>query len=231
MADYPSSDLLVSADWLADHLGDPGLRVVDARSADDYAEGHIPSAVVLPERAFRSGSTVPDVCTADEFAATASALGISPDDRVICYDARGPMAARAWWAFARYGHSDVRFLNGGIGHWQASGHPLSTDHPVIVPSDYAVSVSDDGLYCSLPRAIDAATQGSVILWDVRSVDEYTGAAPRGNPPDRVGHLSGAVQLEWTELVDGGTGLFKPPAEMRAILRRAGITPEAEVVAY
>jgi thiosulfate/3-mercaptopyruvate sulfurtransferase len=231
MADYPNADLLVSADWLAGHLDDAGLKIVDARGAEDYAEGHIPGAVVLPERAFRSVGDVPDLSTADEFAATAGALGISPEDTVICYDARGPMAARAWWAFARYGHRDVRFLNGGIGQWQVSGHPISTDSPAIAASDYAVSAPDDGLHCSLPQAIDAATQGGVLLWDVRAADEYTGAAPRANPPDRVGHLPGAVHLEWSELVEVSTGLFKPADEMRVILHAAGITPEAKVVAY
>jgi thiosulfate/3-mercaptopyruvate sulfurtransferase len=231
MSDYPNPDLLVSVEWLAEHLGDAGLRVVDSRSADDYAAGHIAGAVVLPERAFRSAGDVPDICSADEFAATASALGISPDDTVICYDARGPMAARAWWAFARYGHRDVRVLNGGIGHWQASSHPLSTDRPTIAAADYTVSGQDEGLHCSLPQAVAAAVQGDVLLWDVRTVDEYTGAAPRANPPERAGHLPGAVHLEWTELLDGSTGLFKPADEMRAILDAAGITPEAEVVAY
>jgi len=231
MSDYPNPDLLVSVEWLAEHLADAGLRVVDSRSADDYAAGHIPGAVVLSDRAFRSAGDVPDICSADEFAATASALGISPDDTVICYDARGPMAARAWWAFARYGHGDVRVLNGGIGHWQARSHPLSTDRPTIAAADYKVSGQDDGLHCNLPQAVAAAVQGDVLLWDVRTVDEYTGAASRANPPERAGHLPGAVHLEWTELLDGSTGLFKPADEMRAILDAAGITPEAEVAAY
>ncbi|MCZ6546440.1 MAG: rhodanese-like domain-containing protein [Chloroflexi bacterium] len=231
MADYPNSDLLASAAWLASHLDDPGLRIVDARSAADYAEGHIPGAVVLPERAFRSTGDIPDTCTAEEFAATAGTLGIAQDNTVICYDAAGPMAARAWWAFARYGHADVRFLNGGIRQWQAGGHPVSTDSPAIVAVDYTVSAQDDGLHCSLPQAVDAATHGGVFLWDVRTTDEYTGAVARNSPPDRAGHLPDAVHLEWTELVDVDTGLFKPADEMRAILNTAGITPEAEVVAY
>ena len=231
MANSPTPDLLVSVAWLSDHLEDSGLTIVDARSGDDYAAGHIPGAVVLPDRAFRSTYDIPDLCTADEFAATAGALGISPDDTVICYDAAGPMAARAWWAFARYGHADVRFLNGGIRQWQAAGHAVSTDTPAIRPTAYAVATPHDDLHCSLPQAVDAATHGGVLLWDVRTTAEYTGAAARNNPPDRAGHLPGAIHLEWTALVDRDTGLFKPADQMREILDAAGIAPDAAVVAY
>jgi 3-mercaptopyruvate sulfurtransferase SseA len=86
---YPNGDLLVSASWLTQHLHDPNMRIIDARSAQDYAAGHIPGAVLLPNGAFRSTRGVPDACTSEEFAAIAGALGVHATDTVVCYDGTG----------------------------------------------------------------------------------------------------------------------------------------------
>ena len=123
--DYPNGDLLVSAAWLAQHLHEPNVKIIDARSAQDYSAGHIPGAVLLPNGAFRSTRGVPDACTPEEFAATAGALGVRASDTVVCYDGTG--GARTWWVFARFGHQDARFLNGGFRQWTAGGHPTSTE--------------------------------------------------------------------------------------------------------
>src|SRR4030095_4093404 len=122
---YPNSDLLVSAAWLAQHLHDPNMKIIDARSAQDYTTGHVPGVVLLPNGAFRSTRGVPDACTPEEFAVTAGALGVRATDTVVCYDGTG--GGRTWWVFARFGHQDVRFLNGGFRQWTASGHPTSTE--------------------------------------------------------------------------------------------------------
>ena len=228
---YPHDELLVSVAWLAEHLHDAHLRIVDARSDKDYAEGHIPGALLLPVGAFRSTSGVPDVCIAEEFAATAGALGISPNDRVVCYDAAGPAGARAWWAFARFGHRDVRFLNGGFRQWMVGKHQLATEPTPAQPATYAVGVVQDHLVCSLPQAVDSAVDGTVLFWDVRSAGEFSGTDPRNNPPDRAGHLPQAAHLEWTEMVDSATGLFKPAEEMARMLSAKGITRDKAVVTY
>jgi len=83
---YPNGDLLVSAAWLAQHLHDPHVKIIDARSAQDYAAGHIPGAVLLPNGAFRSTHGVPDAGTPEEFTATAGLLGVHANDTVVCYD-------------------------------------------------------------------------------------------------------------------------------------------------
>ena len=232
---YPNGELLVSADWLAEHLHDAQLKIVDARSEKDYTAGHIPGALLLPDRAFRSTSGVPDICSPEEFAATAGALGISADDRVVCYDAAGPAGARAWWAFARFGHRDVRFLNGGFRQWTAGEHPVATDSRPVQATTYDIGAAQDHLVCSLPQAVNAAVNaerdGSVLFWDVRSAGEFSGADPRNNPPDRAGHLPHAAHLEWTEMVDPATGLFKPADEMQQLLVAKGITRDKAVVTY
>src|SRR5712691_10034257 len=122
---YTNGALLVSAAWLAQHLHDPHVKIIAARSATDYGEGHGPGALLLPNGAFRSTSGVPDACTPEEFAATAGMLGVHATDTVVCYDGTG--GARTWWAFACFGHQDVRFLNGGFRQWKAGGHATSTE--------------------------------------------------------------------------------------------------------
>ena len=228
---YAHPELLTSAAWLSEHLGDAQLKVVDARGADEYAEAHIPGALLLPAGAFRSTGDVPGICTPEEFAATAGALGIAANDVVVCYDATGPAAGRAWWAFTHFGHRDVRFLNGGIRQWLAGAHPTTTRTPALELATYSLGTADDSLVCSLPQAVAGVDDGSVLFWDVRTEGEFSGATPRDNPPDRAGHLPGAVHLEWTELVDAETGLFKPADAMERILQAKGITPEKAVGAY
>jgi thiosulfate/3-mercaptopyruvate sulfurtransferase len=230
--DYPHSELLVSADWLAQHLHDPNIKIIDARSAKDYSEGHIPGAVLLPAGAFRSTSGVPDACTPEAFATTAGALGIQATNTVVCYDGTG--GARTWWVFARFGHQHVRFLNGGFRQWQAGGYPTSTEALEPHPMMYELGTVQDHLACSLAQAaayVQASDRNDILFWDVRSVGEYTGADPRSNPPARAGHIPRAVNLEWTELVDASSGLLKPADEMRRLLEAKGITPDKEIVSY
>ena len=95
----------------------------------------------------------------EEFTTTAGALGIVADDVVVYYDAAGPAAGRAWWAFSHFGHRNVRFLNGGIGQWLAGGHPTTTEAPAIEPKTYALGASDEGLVCSLPQALAGVEDG------------------------------------------------------------------------
>ncbi len=227
--DYPNGDLLVSAAWLAQHLHDSHVTIIDARSAQDYAAGHIPGAVLLPNGAFRSTRGVPDACTPEEFAATAGRLGVHSTDTVVCYDGTG--GARTWWVFARFGHRDVRFLNGGFRQWTAGGHLTSTEAAQPHPAVYQLGEVQDHLACSLAQAEAHVRENDVLFWDVRSAGEYSGADPRSNSPARAGHIPRAVNLEWTELVDPSTGLCKPVDEMRRLLDAKGITPDKEIVSY
>lgn len=228
-SDYAHPELLASAEWLAQHLTDPSVKIVDARPANDYGEGHIPGARLLPILAFR-GPLGTDVCSGEDFAATAGALGIRAGDTVVCYDATGPQGGRAWWAFAHFGHADARYLNGGWRHWQAAGHPVATAATEPQPAAYRL-VSPGDLHCSLDQAVESVSEGDVLFWDVRTAGEFAGTDARGNPEDRLGHLPRAVHLEWNELVEADTGLFKPADEMRRILAAKGITPDANVVTY
>ena len=227
---YAHPELLASSAWLAEHLSDPGLKVIDARGAREYEAGHIPGAIVLPSPAFKAAGSL-ETCSAEEFAHAAGALGIRSSDTVVCYDSSGPTAARAWWAFTRFGHPAVRFLHGGMRQWQASGHSLVTEPTSYEPTVYELGESHDEVACALPQAVASLGKADVLFWDVRSAGEYSGEDGRNNPPDRVGHIPGAVHLEWSDLTDPATGFFKPAEEMRRLLEAKGITTEKEVLAY
>lgn len=227
---YPNEQILATPQWLVDRLQEPGVKVIDARSAKDYQEGHILGAIVLPGRVFKAEDSF-ETCSPDEFAQFAGSLGVRPGDTVVSYDANGPQSARVWWAFTRFGHREVRFLHGGIRQWQAAGYPLVTESTPVEPVTYTLGEQLPHLACSLPQAVDSLGKEGVLFWDVRTPGEYTGEDGRGNPPDRVGHVPGAVHLEWTDLTVPATGLFKPPDEMRRILEAKGITPDREVIAY
>ncbi len=227
---YPHPELLETPTWLADHLRDAGMKVLDGRPAADFATGHIPGAISLPGPNFKAQGSL-ETCSEEEFAATAGMLGISATDTVICCDATGPTAARLWWAFTRFGHHAVRYLHGGLPAWQAAGLPLETTTRAYPPTLYELGEPLDHLACALPEAIAKLDDDAVVFWDTRSAEEFSGERTQNNPPDQVGHLPRAVHLEWNELTDPATGLFRPAAEMRRVLESKGITPEKEVVAY
>lgn len=225
---YPHPEYIETPQWLAQHLNDPNVRVVDARGAKEYAEGHIPGAINAPSPLFKAADGM-ETCSAEEFAQVAGQMGIRPTDIVIAYEPAGAGAGRVWWAFERFGHPAVRYLPGGLKAWQAAGHPVSTEPSTRPPVRYELQQTHDDMACTLPQAISSLDQKDVLFWDTRSEGEYTGAEGRNNP--RVGHIPKAVHLEWSDLTDPATGMFKPETEMRRILEAKGITPEMEVVTY
>ena len=227
---YPHPELLAETDWLAGRLSDPTVRVVDARFKD-YAGGHIPGAVHLDGYSLgglRTGSEMPEP---EAFAHLVGALGIDEHTQVVVYDAGGPpTAGMVVWALLYYGHPDTRLLDGGLTKWTAEGRPLSKDAPAHEPRAFTARLAE-GVYCSLDQAKASVDDEGVIVWDVRSVGEFEGATKGWKAPPRLGHLPGAVHLEWAELFDSDNGTLKPAAELTTLLGAKGITPQATVVAY
>ena len=228
---YAHPELLVETDWLAGRLSDPTVRVVDAPSDEDYALGHIPGAVHLDGytlNGLRTGSGMPEP---EAFAQLVGALGIDEHTRVVVYDAGGPPTAGiVVWAFLYYGHPDSGLLDGGLTKWTAEGLPLSNDAPAHEPRTFPARL-EEGVYCSLDQAKASIDDDGVVFWDVRSISEFDGTKKGSNAPPRLGHLPGAIHLEWAELFDPDNGTLKPAAELSALLGAKGITPQATVVSY
>ncbi len=225
---YANPDLLVDTDWLAAHLSDPNLRLIDTRSAQLYEASHIPGAVNLAAYGGIPRATNGDMGTAEEFSNLASQLGVSADSNVVVYDAPGAQMGMACWGFQYFGHTNVHMLDGGFAKWTAEGRPTTAEPGSYPPSSFEAQLLEE-LFCSLDHAKSVHGSEKTIFWDVRSAAEYDGSQAGNNT--RPGHIPNAVNLDWTELLDPETRTFKPAKELRDLLGSRGITPESEVDCY
>jgi thiosulfate/3-mercaptopyruvate sulfurtransferase len=228
---YARVELLAETGWLAEHLPDPRVRIVDARSANEYAAGHIPGAVHMDG----FGSSIPraengDMGSPAEFARIVGGLGIGNDSTVVVYDTPSQRMGMVAWTFLYYGHDDVRILDGGITKWLAEGHPLDTQPPQW-PAVAYVAHPVEAVYCSLEQAKSGVGRDDFVFWDTRSDGEYTGDEAGFRSPPRPGHIPGAAHLEWTELLDPVSRTLKPAADLRVLLEARGITPDKQVASY
>ena len=236
-AEYAEPGRLVTTEWLAAHLGTPGLVVVE--SDEDvllYETGHIPGAVKVDWHTELNDPVVRDYVDGEGFAALLSRKGISRDDTVVIYgDKNNWWAAYALWVFSLFGHEDVRLLDGGRDRWISEGRELTTAVPQRAATDYPVVERDDSVLRAYKDDV-LAFIGSGPLIDVRSPEEYSGertSAP-AYPEEgalRAGHIPTAQSVPWGKAVaeDGG---FRPRAELEAIYRDgAGIREGDAVVAY
>ena len=232
---YPHPELLAETEWLAGRLSDPTVRVVDGRADEEYAAGHIPGAVHINGFSLGGLRVGPDMPTPEAFARLVGALGIDESTSVVVY---GGAAASAFpqmpgfvaWAFLYYGHPNVRLLDGGLEKWAAEGRPLTSDAPAHEPRIFTARPVED-LYCSLDQAKASVDDEGAIFWDTRTLGEFDGSTAGFNPPPRLGHLPGAIHLDYRELFDAGDGTLKPAAELNVLLGAKGITPESAVAAY
>jgi len=228
---YVHPELLAETEWLAEHMSDVNVRIVDCDLPDAYLRAHIPGAVHMGENHYVND---PDndvyVMPPEKIAAFMSKLGIGDDTLVVAYEGHNsPWAARLWWVLNYYGHANVKVLNGGVRKWMAEGRPVTAVVPSVDPSKFTPKVNQS-LIISGEGVKSAIGRDGAVIWDVRSEGEYTGESSRGNK--NTGHVPGATHLEWIDMVEpDGTGTFKPAAEMREMLEQKGITPEKHVYAY
>jgi len=235
-AEYAEPGRLVSTDWLAAHLDEPGLVVVE--SDEDvllYETGHIPGAVKVDWHTELNDPVVRDYVDGAGFSALLSRKGISRDDTVVIYgDKNNWWAAYALWVFSLFGHEDVRLLDGGRDRWISEGREITTELPARAATAYPVVERDDSVLRAYKDDVLAHLGNPLI--DVRSPEEYNGSrtsAP-AYPEEgalRAGHIPTAQNVPWAKAVaeDGG---FKPRTELEAIyLDGAGLKAGDDVVAY
>ncbi len=229
--DYAHPDYLVEPDWLADHLYDANLVVVDCDVDAGYNRGHIPGAVLIPDNYIKNPDTDRVLMmTPEQFADMCARLGIGDETSVVCYDnGRSVTAARLWWALNTYGHTDVRILNGGWRGWAAAGHAITFERPPRARGVTFAPRQDTSMLVSVDELKAACTLEDSVVWDIRSYGEWDGSNNRANT--RSGHIPGAVHLEWTNLMDPETHRFKSAADMRGLLAEHGITPDKTIYTY
>ena len=234
---YAHPERLVTTDWLAAHLDDPGLAVIE--SNEDvllYKTGHIPGAHHVDWHVDLNDDVMRDYVSPEAFAAMCAKRGITRDTTVVIYgDAFNWWAAYALWVFTLFGHEDVRLLDGGRALWIAEGRELTTDEPVATPSEYPVVPRDDERIRAFKDDV-LKHIGAGPLVDVRSPGEFSGELL--HMPDypqegvqRGGHVPTAQNVPWKRAANED-GTFKSADELRAIYEgELGMTPDQDVIAY
>jgi thiosulfate/3-mercaptopyruvate sulfurtransferase len=232
-----SKPVLVSTDWVAEHLGDPSVVVAEVdENPDLYDEGHIPGAVKLHWKDDLQDPVERDLVDRATFERLLAERGISNSTTLVLYgDKNNWFAAYAYWYVKTYGHTDVRILNGGRQKWIDEGRELTTEVPSPTPSSYSASERDESIRAYRDQVRAWLGEAARALVDVRSPGEYAGdlIAPPGYEQEgaqRAGHIPTAASIPWATAVrDDGT--FKSADDLREIYAGKGVTPEKEVVAY
>jgi len=232
---------LVTTGWLAERLGGPGLRVVDASNylptsgrdpAAEYLAGHIPGAVFFDlEATSDRDSPLPHTLpTAEAFADRMSGLGLSDGDDIVVYDGSGAnlSAGRAWWMFRMFGHERAAVLDGGLIQWRRDGHRLETG-TVNLPRGRFTARLRPGVVRSLDEMFGIVRTGAEQVVDARSAGRFAGTEPEPRPGLRGGHIPGSRNVPFTSLVND-EGRVLPPEALRRRFAAAGVDPERPVVA-
>ncbi len=248
MSEY-DTDVLVSADWVDDHLeefqsDDPSYRLVEIESPNPpdndfpslYDEGHIPGAIGLNWDEDLSDEDQRDILKRDDFEELVGEIGIDEDSTVVFYgDGHIPnwFAVFAYWEFKYYGHEDARVLDGGKDYWVENDYPLTEDEPDFPAQDYEARGPFESIR-AYKDDVDKAREAGLPMVDVRSPEEFSGeliAPPElDETAQRGGHIPGASNVPVpTNLRDDGR--FLPPEELEDLYSEAGIDGDESVVTY
>ena len=238
-AGYAHPEVLVETEWVAQHLNDPQVRIVEADEDPLLYEaiGHIPNAAKLDWHTDVQDPVRRDFVNKQDFEALLSRYGIKNDTTVVFYgDKNNWYAAYSYWLFKLYGHEDARIMNGGRTKWEAEGRQYTKDVPQFAPTSYTAHEPNLSIRAFRRQVEDQIAGGRAALVDVRSPDEYTGRLLHMvNYPQegaqRGGHIPGAQSIPWATAANSADGTFKSADELRAIYGGKGITPDREVIAY
>ena len=228
---YVRPEMLVSTEWLAAHLQDPDIRIVDMRrTAAEFEAGHMPNAVYLANDAIRDPHAPPAFLpTPAAFEAIMSRLGIGNTTRVIAYDGRGGIyAARLWWILNYFGHANVALVDGGWLKWTAERRQTTGEMPTYPTASFRARPN--------PRWVATADEvkGAIGRPGTRIVDARTRAEIEGRDLRgirRGGRIGSSVPLYWEDLLDPATKTFKPAAELERLFRERALAPSDEIIVY
>lgn len=237
--EYANPEALVSTDWLAEHLEDPDLRIVE--SNEDillYGMGHIPGAVHIDWRADLNDQTIRDYVDTEGFAELCRRNGITQKTTVVFYgDKSNWWACYALWVFSLFGHKSVKVLDGGRAKWAAENRPMTKEVPTYEPTDYPVPAlrDDAGIRAFYDDTLEHMKEGKPMV-DVRSPGEFSGEVTHmpEYPQEGVlrgGHIPGAKSCPWSTAANED-GTFKTAAELREIYTEGlGLGDQDDIIAY
>ncbi len=237
MKEYAHPDVLVSTQWVEDHLDDPSIRIVE--SNEDillYKMGHIPGAVQIDWQADLQDPVTRDYVSKEQFEKVMSRNGISNNTKVVFYgDKSNWWACYAFWAFKLYGHEHCYVLNGGRQKWEAENRPLTKDIPEYQETNYEAKDKDPSIRAYRAEVLYHSKAGKPTV-DVRSPQEYSGELL--HMPDypqegalRGGHIPGAVNVPWAMAVNED-GTFKTREQLEKIyMEEQKLDPNRTIIAY
>jgi len=237
MSEYAHPEMLVSTDWVASHLNDPGIRLIEVDvDTSAYDQGHIPGAVAWNWQTQLQDALRRDLADQRQFEELAGRAGVTPETTIVLYgDNNNWFAAWAFWQLKYYGHNDVRLMNGGRRKWLEEKREITTAAPSVVRTTYRANAPDAAIRArreDIFAVLDRRNPAKLV--DVRSVDEFTGKviAPPGmtETAQRGGHIPGAANIPWSQAV-AEDGTFKSADALQALYGSKGITGDSEVIAY
>ncbi|MEO7022437.1 MAG: sulfurtransferase [Ktedonobacteraceae bacterium] len=242
--------LLVETAWLAEHLHDPNVRVVDMRgyvravqrdgvqealyvgAPEEYEQEHIPGAVYLDwtrDIVDMDDPVDAQIAPPDVFKRAMERVGIGDHHLVVAYDTHpaSQFATRLWWALTYYGHANVTVLNGGLPKWKREQRPLSAEIPSYPPATFTPRVQPV-MRATAQDVLTSLKLPGTLLIDAREPAQYTGTVARGH--GRPGHIPGALNVPREELI-ASDGTFRGIEELRQIFTKARVQPDERVIAY
>jgi thiosulfate/3-mercaptopyruvate sulfurtransferase len=235
-----ADDPLVTTGWLAAHLRDPHVRIIDAsfampgtvpRPVDEYAKAHVPGAVFFDVDAVadRTSSLPHMYPAAEQFARDVSALGVSDDDLVVAYDSGNWLgAARAWWMFLSFGHDKVKVLDGGFKKWVLESRPTESGNVEPAPGRLGASL-DPTFVRSKQQVLANIDSRAEQVVDARARERFEGSVAEPWPGRRSGHVPGSRNVPFGDLIDTATGAMKPVVELRRAFDTAGVDVNRPIV--
>ena len=236
---YVHPDVLVSTEWVAEHLDDPSVRLVE--SNEDtllYSSGHVPGAVHVDWTSDLNDQVRRDYVDRAAFNALMSRIGVTRETTVVFYgDRNNWWACYAFWVFQLFGHTTARVMDGGRLKWEKEGRPMTREVPSYPATTYEAPERRDAEIRAFREQVLAHVQKKGQLVDVRSPEEYAGTRLHmADYPNegalRGGHIPGAKSIPWARAVNPEDGTFKPADELRALyVEQNGLAPDRETIAY
>jgi thiosulfate/3-mercaptopyruvate sulfurtransferase len=232
-----AADVLVSTQWVADHLNDPKVKLLEVDvDTNAYNEGHAPGAVGLNWTSQLQDQVRRDIIGKADLEKLLGQAGVSNDDTIVLYgDNNNWFAAYAYWVLEMYGHRNLKLMDGGRKKWAEENRPTTTDVPSPAAATYkAAEPNQQELRARRDQVLQALGQAGRALVDVRSPAEFNGEimAPPGLPEtaQRMGHIPGAANVPWAQAVKED-GTFKSKEELQQLYGGKGVTADKDVIAY
>ena len=226
---FQDERFLVDVTWLQANLDDPRLRLIDGRTPEEYAAGHIPGAANVHFGVLGTQDTDP-AGVADFNARQVAALrvaGVNDDSIVVTYEGfSGTSAARGVWVLDYYGHDNAQLLDGGLQAWVAAGGEVTTEATHVAPGTFEPRLHPERL-ATYRDILERLERDDVVILDTRRITEHLGTEFR---TARGGTIPGSVHLQWSNGIDAA-GTLRAADELRALFAQHGVTPEKEIVAF